>query len=260
MGIQSVAVAAALVWAVVALTGGESVEPAGPVASAAPIASAAPSPEVLDTRQPGDPSLEPLGSKNSTLVRPAVTMAGIRLSYRLPQTKYGWTDYGSNYISQDAVNSQEAEAVLYWTTVPGGGWADPCAAVLDLPPGTSTVEITAAISSAPGTELVSGPTPVTVGGRAAEQVVLAVSQGVGCNPGYFYSWKFVLGGPFWEETSVGDTIRVWVVAVGRKNLLIVGETTWDAGPLNEEILQIVDSIRFPQDPPDWVGSQCAGCR
>ena len=43
-------------------------------------------------------------------------------------------------------------------------------------------------------------------------------------------------------TDVGDTIRVWIVAVGGKRLFIAAATK--AGGLEKEIQQIVESIRF----------------
>jgi hypothetical protein len=46
-------------------------------------------------------------------------------------------------------------------------------------------------------------------------------------------------------TSVGDTIRVWIVDVGGTRLFIEAETSKQAGSdLEQEIRQIVESIRF----------------
>ncbi len=41
---------------------------------------------------------------------------------------------------------------------------------------------------------------------------------------------------------MGDTIRIWIVAVGGKRLFIAAATK--GGVLNKEIQQIVESIRF----------------
>jgi hypothetical protein len=101
------------------------------------------------------------------------------------------------------------------------------------------------VSTAPGTELVTGPSDVTIGGRAARHVVLAVRENVGCDPGFFYTWQDVEEGALWPMTSVGDTIRVWIVDVGGTRLFIEAETSKQAGSdLEQEIRQIVESIRF----------------
>jgi len=54
-----------------------------------------------------------------------------------------------------------------------------------------------------------------------------------------------MGGAFWGSTDVGDTIRVWLVKVGRKVLFIEGDTRkYVRSNLKREIEQIVGSIRF----------------
>jgi hypothetical protein len=72
--------------------------------------------------------------------------------------------------------------------------------------------------------------------------VLTVRERVGCDPGFFYTWRTGWGGAFWRTTDVGDMIRVWIVAVGGKRLFIAAATK--AGGLEKEIQQIVASIRF----------------
>jgi hypothetical protein len=85
------------------------------------------------------------------------------------------------------------------------------------------------VSKAPGTELVTGPTDVTVGGRAAKRMVLAVRENVGCHPGFFFTWQDVKEGALWPRTGVGDTMRVWIVDVEGTRLFIVAATTRQAG-------------------------------
>jgi hypothetical protein len=98
------------------------------------------------------------------------------------------------------------------------------------------------VSTAPGTKLVKGPLDVTLGGHPAKHVVLTVRKNVGCNPGFFYTWREVFGGAFWRTTDVGDTIRVWIVAVGGTRLFIAAATRENAN--EREVEQIVESIRF----------------
>ena len=163
----------------------------------------------------------------------------------LPTGKGGWTRYGRNYLSKDIAPPQDAEAVVYWTDFPGGGWATLCPGLVGFPAGNSGADLAAAVSSVAGVELVSGPSATTVGKRPARSLVLRVREDLGCDPGYFFTWQFVAGGPFWEQTDVGDTIQVWIVDLEATRLFIAGETTTDATPeLGSEIRGIVESIRF----------------
>ena len=106
---------------------------------------------------------------------------------------------------------------------------------------------------APGTKLVKGPSDVTLGGRPAKHVVLTVRKNVGCDPGFFYTWRTGSGGAFWRTTDVGDTIRVWIVAVDGKRLFIAAATKGRPPELKKEIQQIVESIRFASHErlPPW---------
>ena len=84
-----------------------------------------------------------------------------------------------------------------------------------------------------------------MGERPAKHVVVTVRKDVGCDPGFFYTWRVVFGGVFWRTTEVGDTVRVWIVAVGGTRLFIAAATKPEAnGMLNREVKQIVESIRF----------------
>jgi hypothetical protein len=92
-----------------------------------------------------------------------------------------------------------------------------------------------------------GPSDVTLGGHPAKHVVVTVRQNVGCHPGFFYTWRAVNGGAFWG-TTVGDTIKVWIVSVGGTRLFIAaattGEVNWLTTRLRKTVQQIVESIRF----------------
>lgn len=179
--------------------------------------------------------------------RHALTVDGVPLSFSVPALVQdrGWARYRSLYISKDTVGSQGAEAVIYWTGFPDGVDTDLCPNVLSPSVGPSAADLAAAMATAPGTELISGPTDVTVGGRAAKHAVLTVREDLGCDPGFFFTWEPASGGPGWWTTNVGDTIRVWIVDVDGSRLVIAGETTEQASRnLEQEIQQIVDSIQF----------------
>ena len=154
-------------------------------------------------------------------------------------------------LNKSSEGGQAAEAIIYWTSFPDGDHADPCARELAPSIGRSAASLAAAVSTAPGTELVKGPVNVRLGGYPAKYVVLTVRNYVGCNPGFLYTWREVFGGAFWRTTIVGDTIRVWIVPVGGTRffkgtrLFIAAATREDADAmLKREVEQIVGSFRF----------------
>jgi hypothetical protein len=208
------------------------------------------------SRPAGEPPSEPgVGSSDDPVVaRHAVTEEGITFSFRLPTTA-GWERFssistnktagGPISLNKSSVGPQGAEAILFWTSFPDGDYADPCARLLSPPVGSSAADLAAAVSTAPGTELVAGPSNVTLGGRAAQHVALTVREKVGCEPGFFYTWREVNGGAFWSTTGIGDTIKVWIVDIDGTRLFIEAETTKQAvGGLEQEVQQIVESISF----------------
>ncbi len=207
------------------------------------------------TARPGSsPTAASGGPVSDSLVRKhTVTEAGVRFSFRVP-TRAHWEGFrsiptktsprGPISLNKSIVGPQGAESIIYWTSFPNGDYADPCARQLAPSIGRSTANLAAAVSTAPGTKLVNGPADVTLGGHPAKHVVLTVRKNVGCDPGFFYTWREVFGGAFWRTTDVGDTIRVWIVAVGGTRLFIAAATSVHSGRLNKEIQQIIESIRF----------------
>jgi hypothetical protein len=174
--------------------------------------------------------------------RYSLTVDGVPLSFRVPEG--GWERMGNISINKSIVGPQGAEAIIFWTAFPDGTRAEPCGN-LRVRPLAHLSDLVAAVSTAPGTVLVQGPSDVTLGGRAAKHVVLTVRNDEGCEPGYFFTWHAPLGGALWMTTNVGDTIRVWIVDVGGTRLFIGAETTEQADrDLEQEIHQIVGSIRF----------------
>jgi hypothetical protein len=205
-------------------------------------------------------NLTPTGStgQHPPAARPVLTEAGVRFSFRVPR---GWerlstiptkkSPRGPISLNKSSEGAQDAEAIIYWTSFPDGDHADPCARELVASIGRSAASLAAAVSTAPGTKLVKGPLNVTVGGYPAKHVVLTVRKKVGCDPGFFYTWRDVFGGALWPTTSVGDTIRVWIVPVAgtrfykRTRLFIASATKEDANAiLKREVEKIVGSFRF----------------
>ena len=185
--------------------------------------------------------------------RIALTEQGIRFSLRpmtndwglYPGVSTGKSPAGPISLNKSIVGPQDAEGIIYWTSFPYGDYADPCARLLGRSVGPSAADLAAAVSTAPGTKLVSGPSDVTLGGRPAKHVVLTVRKNVGCDPGFFYRWADVQGGALWTTTQAGSTMRVWVVSIDGKRLFIAAATTEQANSrLKKEIKQLVESIRF----------------
>ncbi len=173
------------------------------------------------------------------------TVEGVSFSFDVPTG--GWEQFGTISINKSTVGPQGAEAMIFWTGFPDGGdaGAAPCGALLRGDVYPTAASVAAAVSIASGTELVAGPSDVTVGGLPAKHVVVTVREDLGCDPGYFYTWQDVWWGALWPETRAGDTIQVWIVDVGGTLLFIEAETNPDASPtLVNEVEQIIGSIRF----------------
>lgn len=192
--------------------------------------------DVIESHGPGQADGPTVG-EHSRLVD------GVSFSFTVPTS--GWEQFGTISLNKSIVGPQGAEAMIFWTSIPDGVGADPCADVLSLSVGRSAADLAAGVARAPGTQLVTGPTDVTIGGLPAKHVVLTVREDLGCDPGYFYTWPDVRWGAVWPGTNVGDTIRVWIVEVEGTRLFIEAETTTQAdSALDQELEQIVASIRF----------------
>jgi hypothetical protein len=174
------------------------------------------------------------------------TVEGVRFSFSVP-----WKAWESHrlFISRSTSGSQAAEGMIVWAGFRDGGEVTPCGKLLSAANRGSTADLAAAVARAPGTQLVSGPTRVTIGGRPATHVELTVRKDLGCDPGFFFTWRprgprGECGGACWLESSVGDTIKVWIVDVGEKRLFIEAQTRDPNSFLSYQIGKIVKSIRF----------------
>jgi hypothetical protein len=196
------------------------------------------------------------------------TIEGVRFSFTVPRSLWengptqrigGKFRNSGFFLSTSTVGGQAAEAVIFWTGLRDNGKTTPCTKLLGSAVGGSSADLAAAVARAPGTELLSGPTRVSMDGRPAHHVVLIVREDLGCEPGYFFSWRprHECWGACWlSESSVGNTIRVWIVDVGGTRLFIGAETrkqharTGEPVPrpvyreVEQDIAKIVGSIRF----------------
>ena len=138
----------------------------------------------------------------------------------------------------------------FWPSAPDNVYADPCAHTPQSPPPSATAAgLAAAVAAVPGTDLVSGPSSIDVGGRPAQHVVLTIREDLGCKPHDAYLWYDestggAKGGWRWAE-GLGATYRVWIIDVDGTLVWIDGLYVPGAGPeLGQEIEQIIDSIQF----------------
>lgn len=174
-------------------------------------------------------------------------IGGISFSFLADGT---WERTGAISLNKSFQGPQGAEAVIFWAGVDADRWATPCVILREAEP--SMAGLAAAVATAPGTELISGPSDVVLGGHAATHTVVGVHERRGCDPGYFFAWGAPSGGAMWQRTEVGDRIQVWVVDVDGRLLFIAAEThrleaamaEADWTRLDQQIQEIVDSIEF----------------
>lgn len=236
----AVAAAALIIVAVVGLNlvptdGGPGVSGAAvpPSPSRSPAASPSASRSPAGTLKPSSTSPSVLDSEGELAIgRDEAVVMGVPLTFEVLTS--GW----SGSAEFGAVLLGRADAFLLFHS-PDRVYADPCTRVLGPPVGPSAADLAAALTTIRGIDA-TGPTDVTVGGRPAEHVVLAVREDVDCAAGPFYLWN-AAGPP--RNTRLGTTIRVWIVEVRGERLFIEAETRSDAGPeVEPQIQQLIDSI------------------
>jgi hypothetical protein len=160
----------------------------------------------------------------------------------------GWVSNGEFGIDKGQMDASDSAGFIFWTSAtPDNVYADPCAMTpLDPPAGPSVAELAAAVASIPGTELVSGPSEVTVGGYPAQHVAIRIPDDIGCSANSFHLWYArSASGQSRYASELGSTINTWIVDVDGSLVWIDGETYASSGPeATDEIMQIVNSIRF----------------
>ncbi len=215
---------------------------ATPTATPTPTSSPTPTPEPTSTPAPTAPPRVLPSAGALAVGRHQVTTNGTPFSLELTTPDWNSGDYG--FDKGGSVGPNDAW-LLFWNDPPVGVFDVPCAAVKNQPVAT-LAELMDAIASMPGTDLVSGPEDVTVGGYPAKHVVITIRKDIGCPPDQFYLWY----GPGGMDNAryasqAGSTIRTWAVDVGGKIVWIDGETYVGApAKLGKEIQKIIDSIQF----------------
>jgi hypothetical protein len=177
--------------------------------------------------------------------RHSAVVDGIPFTFDVPTS--GWEPQLGFYVSKSTYGSQGAEATLRWTRYPNGTHTQACPGFLneDALAGGGAHAVAAAVAAAPGLNVVSGPTAMTIDGRPAWSVAVLVANDLGCDPGYFYTYDAPIGGALWTETRPNDTIDVWVVELDGRILFVEGEQRAPSGQgAHDQIQQIVTSMHF----------------
>jgi hypothetical protein len=235
---------AAVAVAVVAVVGINLLPASGGVGTGGPAVS--PSPSGVLTPPPS-PSPSPVAvfppAGDLAIGKHTMTVNGVPFSFEV--SKAGWISNGTFGIDKSTRQTPEGAGFIFWDETPTGVFADPCAKSKGPPIGPSERELAAAVATLPGTDLVSGPSSVTVGGHSAQQVVITVREDVGCAAAKFNLWYAPTPGLARYATQLGSTISVWIIDVDGTLVWIDGETYKGAGPGPAlEIQQLVDSIQF----------------
>jgi hypothetical protein len=245
------AIAAVVVAAVVGINLLPGGGPGGPTASPSPSPSPSPytSPSPTPTPPPSAAALifAPAGPLDPG--RHALSEDRRPFSVMVPA---GWSSSGANC----GICASDAGYLFRGTdgsTDPGAVWmpvwsvdvvsADPCAKV-PAPGATSAAELAADVAALPGTDVITAPEDVTVGGRPAKHVAIKVREDIECTPRQFQMWGD--NGVFRWATTLGETNHVWIADLeGGGHFWIEAETYKGSTPaLQEEIQAMIDSIEF----------------
>jgi hypothetical protein len=186
------------------------------------------------------------GGRHSAIAHGVRFSFGVATSgwYSQPAATSGWI-----YKGMPGAETPQDEAIAW---VPFWGridyvYGDPCAHTeADPPIGPTAADLANALSTLPGTNLVSGPSDVTVAGLPAKHVVITIREDIACAAEDFWLWGNTDHGSRYAS-GLGNTIRVWIVEVEGARFMVESEALDGARPsLEREIDQIIDSIQFEQ--------------
>ena len=238
----AIAAVSVVVVALIGITVWPRVSGPGTIPTASPAPSASPTSSPSPPASPSAASVVFPPTGELEVGRHSMTRVGIPFTFDVATS--GWTSNGDFAIDWNDVGPDGA-GFIFWGETPVGVFADPCASTRGPLSGPTNADRAAAVATVPGTDLVSGPADVTVGGHPATKVVVTVREDVGCAAGSFYLWYAPSVGLARFATELGSTISVWIIDVDGTFVWIDGETYKGAGPeQSQAIQQIVDSIEF----------------
>jgi hypothetical protein len=209
-----------------------------------PTAIPTPTPQPTPAENPPVGALEP-GTRYHAI------RESIAFTFAVPTT--GWRSDGQFWFTGHAESGSREETIFFFATLSGtpGVFDDPCAHEGLREFDASLAGNAEAFASLPGTELVSGPSDVTVDGRPGKLVEIAVPEDVGCaNSEFWLTYDASCSGVTVECTIypswLGETRRAWYVDVDGTIFQITAEIRHPdaSAALDTELQQIVDSIQF----------------
>ena len=237
-----IAAAAVVVVAVVGInllpsTGGVGGSAAAPSHSPTPISSVPPNPA---------DSFPPAG--DLAIGRHSMIREGVRFSINVAEP--GWRSQQGFEFIKGTERQPDGAGLLFWSQTPDNVYANPCAHTPLTPAaGPGIASLAAAVSNIPGTQLVSGPTDLTVDGQPVKRTVITIPEDGDC-AGVLKLWyddgMGSEAGRF--PTVLPSTMRVWMFDVDGTTVWIDGETYEnyeDTSPaLEREMRQMIESIVF----------------
>jgi hypothetical protein len=239
-------VATAIAAVVVAAVVGINLLPGGgPGGEATPSPSNSPAPSAAASASIGFP---PAGAL--TAGRHSLTEDDTVFSMQVPD---GWHSSGPNCSGCATADGGWLQRGPDDSTDPGSVWmpiwsvdgvtSDPCSRT-PAPVATSVAELADDVATIPGTDVVTAPEDVVVGGRPGKHVVIQVRSVIDCPARQFYLWAD--NGIFRFATALEQTNYVWIVELkGGGHFWIEAETYKGATPaLEQEIQSMIDSIEF----------------
>jgi hypothetical protein len=227
-------------WLPGIIGGSQAASPNQPNAAQSPITSQATlSPAPTQRIDPQD--------ADYSIGRHWIQVDGVRFAFDIDHR--GWERYGNVHLSRSQFGPQGAEGIVYWTAYPNGQDVVACGAWQNNPPTSELATLMERIASAPGLQVLEAPSDTSLGGVAAMHISVRVTEDLGCDPGYLFSWKPKTGGALWEQTAIGDTLEVWAMKTQGRIFFVVAQTNANAtDTLMTEMKRIVGSIGFEEPP------------
>ncbi len=242
----AIVAAAVLVVAVIGMT----MLPAGGRVGGGPAATPTlqtPTP-TTPTPQPSPPSPAADFPLNGDLAIGPHSMVREGVPFSMSVVAPGWVSQQGFEFVNGPVGAPDGASFIFWGDTPDNVYGDPCAHTPLAPAaGPGIANLASAVSRIPGTQLVSGPSDVTVGGRLAKRIVIAIPEDIDCSAASFKLWYDDGMGPAsgrWP-TVLPSTMSIWIIDVDGTLVWIDGETYKNTSPaLEGEMQQMIDSIEF----------------
>ena len=200
------------------------------------------------TPQPSPPSPAADFPLNGELAIGPHSMVREGVPFSMSVVAPGWVSQQGFEFVNGPVGAPDGASFIFWGDTPDNVYGDPCAHTPLAPAaGPGIANLASAVSRIPGTQLVSGPSDVTVGGRLAKRIVIAIPEDIDCSAASFKLWYDDGMGPAsgrWP-TVLPSTMSIWIIDVDGTLVWIDGETYKNTSPaLEREMQQMIDSIEF----------------